>query len=96
MRTVKSRAAKQNTGLTVTLATSQARKHVNAIMPDVLATVDSKLSHDLATDTPIVITTVTFPRGHEGISDLRAALHSLPGIRDIRTESSRITITRTR
>lgn len=55
---------KQNLGLTVTAATSQARRIVDRVMPGVMATVESKLSHDLATDTPIVITTVTFPRSN--------------------------------
>lgn len=82
--------------LTITKATSQARRHVDRIMPGVMATVDSRLSHDLDTDTPIVVTTVTFPRMHDGISDLRAALHALSGIRDCRTETARIVITRTR
>jgi hypothetical protein len=41
-----------------------------------------------------IATVVTFPHMHAGVSDLREALHSLPGIRDIQTGASRITITR--
>jgi hypothetical protein len=61
MRTVKSNAKRQNVGLTVPVATRQARKIVDAVMPGVMATVESRLSHDLTTDTPTVVTTVTFP-----------------------------------
>lgn len=94
--TIRSNAKrKQNLGLTVTQATSQARRHVDRIMPGVMATVDSRTSYDLKADVPIVITTVTFPHMHAGISDLRAALHALPGMRDFKTESARMTFTRT-
>lgn len=91
-----SKARKQNLGLTIPVATRQARAIVDRVMPGVMATVESRSSHDLQADVPIVITTVTFPRMHDGISDLRAALHSLTGIRDIKTECSSITITRTK
>lgn len=94
-RSVKSTARKLNTGLTVQKATRDARKCVEATMPGVGATVTSNPSWDFDADKAIISTTVTFPHMHAGISDLREALHSLPGIRDIRTESSRITITRT-
>lgn len=82
--------------LTITRATSQARRHVDKLMPGVMATVESKGSYDLEADVPLIITIVTFPHMHSAISELRTTLHSLPGIRDIRTESARITITRTR
>lgn len=85
-----------NKPLSITQATSQARKHVDALMPGVMATVDSNLTADQVTLAPIVRTVVTFPHMHAAVSELRAALHSLSGIRDIRTESTRITITRTR
>jgi hypothetical protein len=94
-RSVKSTARKLATGLTVQKATRDARRCVEAHMPGVGATVTSNPSWDFDADKAIISTTVTFPHMHAGISDLRAALHSLPGIRDIRTESSRITITRT-
>jgi hypothetical protein len=82
--------------LTIPQATKQARRHVDKLMPGVGATVESKLSHDLDTDTPTVITVVTFPHMHSAISELRAALHSLPGIRDMATADSSIRFTRTR
>jgi hypothetical protein len=94
-RTVRSTAGKLNTGLTVQKATRDARRCVETHMSGVGATVSSNNSWDLDADVAVVATTVTFPRMHAGISDLREALHSLPGIRDIRTEASRITITRT-
>jgi hypothetical protein len=84
-----------NKALSITQATRQARKHVDALMPGVLATVESKGTADPVTLAPIMRTVVTFPHMHAAVSELRAALHSLPGIRDIRTESTRITITRT-
>jgi hypothetical protein len=82
--------------LTVPQATSQARKHVNKLMPGVMATVESKLSHDLATDTPTVVTTVTLPAGHVNAGPLSSALRSLPGIILARHEPARIVLTRTR
>lgn len=85
----------QNLGLTVTKATTQARRIVDKVMPGVMATVDSRTSWDMDADVQVIITTITFPRMHEGISDLRQGLHSLPGIRDCKTECSSIVITRT-
>jgi hypothetical protein len=85
-----------NKPLSITQATSQARRHVNKLMPGVMVTVESKGTADPATLAPIMRTVVTFPHMHPAISELRAALHSLPGIRDIRTDSTRITITRSR
>lgn len=81
--------------LTVQTATRQARKHVDALMPGVMATVESKGTADPVTLEPIMRTVVTFPRMHPALSELRAALHSLPGIRDMRTDTCRITFTRT-
>lgn len=88
-------ALRKPAGLTVTKATRDARRLVDRIMPSVGATVESKLSHDLATDTPTVTTVVTFPHMHPAISELRFALDQLAK-RDIKTDPSRITITRTR
>lgn len=82
--------------LTIPQATKQARRYVDKLMPSVLATVESQGSWDLDTDTPIMITTVTFPHMHSAISELRAALRSLPGIRDMTTADSSIRFTRTR
>lgn len=57
----------QNLGLTVPVATRQARKIVDKVMSGVMATVESRSSFDLKTDTAIIITRITFPAG-----DLRA------------------------
>ena len=78
MRTVKSNAKRQDLGLTVPVATRQARKIVDAVMPGVAATVESKLSHDINNDVAIVVTMVTFPKGQDA-GDLALALRALPG-----------------
>jgi hypothetical protein len=60
--TIRSNAKRtQNLGLTVPVATRQARKIVDKVMPGVGATVESKSSFDLKTDTAIIITRITFP-----------------------------------
>lgn len=60
--TIRSNAKrKQNLGLTVTQATTQARRYVDKVMPGVGATVDSKSTWDVATDAQVIITTITFP-----------------------------------
>lgn len=86
--------------LTVQQATKQARRHVDKLMPGVMATVESKLSHDLDTDTPTVITTVTFPAevGDGTIDRLAAHLSTLTGYREGPSTQgpARITITRAR
>jgi hypothetical protein len=83
--------------LTVQKATTQARRHVDKIMPGVMATVDSRLSHDMATDTPTVITTVTFPAGHEARHLLVKTLATaLPGYLKSIDDSARIVLTRAR
>jgi hypothetical protein len=95
MRTVKSRARKQDTSLTVTKATSQARRHVDAIMPGVMATVESRYSYDLDTNTSLVITTITFP-ATDYSADLIAALKTLADVRSVQAFAARAVITRTR
>jgi len=96
MRTVKSNAKRQNLGLTVPVATRQARKIVDAVMPGVMATVESKLSHDLATDTATVVTTVTFPAmvGSRVRFELDGELYKLTGWWGSRIADSSIVITR--
>jgi len=97
MRTVKSNAKRQNVGLTVPVATRQARRIVDAVMPGVMATVESKLSHDLATDTATVVTTVTFPAGHPMLGFLAADLMLMPGsITTIPADSSIVVIRKVR
>jgi len=95
MRTVKSNAKRQNLGLTVPVATRQARKIVDAVMPGVMATVESKLSHDMTTDTATVVTTVTFPAGHPNAPALFSDLSYLSNRHgDMRYADSSIVITR--
>jgi hypothetical protein len=82
--------------LTVPKATAQARRHVDKLMPGVLATVDSKLSHDLKTDTPLVITTITFPQWHDQMVPLRAALRTLADVRTVTPGSASYVVVRSR
>lgn len=96
MLIAKSKARKQNLGLTIPVATRQARKHVDAIMPGVLATVESKDSFDLDTNTALVVTTVTFPRDHIARMDLQVALSRPLDGRRIESFPDRIVITRKR
>lgn len=94
-RTVKS-AARKPAGLTVAKATADARKVVNRVMPGVNTTVDSRLSHDLDTDTPTVITTITFPRGHAARHLAVVNLAAIDEGAEIVDTDSRIAITRKR
>lgn len=96
MLNAKSKARKQNLGLTVTQATSQARRHVDKIMPGVMATVDSRTSYDLKADVPIVITTITFPRNHAARHLLVKTIALAMNDATLIDTDSRITITRTR
>lgn len=80
--------------LTIALATRQARKHVDKMMPGAGATVESKGSWDVATDTQTVVTTVTFPRGHEMALMLACTLATLPGYLSYTRGDSSITLTR--
>lgn len=82
--------------LTVAQATRQARKHVDALMPGAMATVDSKGTADPQTLQPLMRTVVTFPADHYDADSLRVALASLPGVRDMKVGSSSITIIRER
>jgi hypothetical protein len=85
--------------LTITKATAQARRHVDKIMPGVMATVESRLTADPVTLEDLMITTVTFPDGHEARHLLLKTLATtLPGYRETGTysASSRIVLYRTR
>lgn len=98
MLNVRSRAPKtqMTPALTVALATRQARKHVDAMMPGVMVQIDSRLSYDLATDTDTVITTVMFPKDHPEALLLRCTLSTLPGyVSEVAADSS-IVVTRKR
>lgn len=96
-RTVKSKASKP-AGLTVAKATAQARRIASAIMPQAGVTVESKNSHDLDADIPTIVTTVTFPAGHEERLMLAANLITLPDYieHSVDLSPSRIAITRKR
>ena len=88
---------KQNLGLTVSQATSQARRIVNRIMPGAGATVDSRNCWDQVADVQVVITTVTFPAIIAATvkTALYIELATLAGnVRQTNADSS-VTITRT-
>lgn len=70
--------------LTLTQATTQARRHVDKLMPGAMTFVNSRLSHDLATDIPLVVTTISFPpETTDGqIDRLVAHLSALPGYQE--------------
>lgn len=94
---VRSRAPKvaMSLPLSIALATRQARKHVDRIMPAVGATVESRLGHDLETDTPTIITTITFPQDADGASLLGTALLRLAD-KGMTIADSSVVITRKR
>lgn len=83
----------QNVGLTRTKATTQARKIVDKVMPGAGATVDSRTSADPATLEATVVTTITFPRGHDS-ADLLFTTLNRSIIGTIRYADSSIVITR--
>lgn len=95
MRAVKSKARNQITTLTVTKATSQARRHVDKLMPGVGATVDSRGSWDMESDRQVIITTITFPASQLAADLLTIELLALPGQIGMRSTPESITITRT-
>jgi hypothetical protein len=93
MRAVKSRAAKQNIGLTVPQATRQARAVADQLMPGQGVTVESRRSHDTDTDTPTIVTYITFPEAADA-SDVACAVESLAGHLRSTWSTCSITITR--
>jgi hypothetical protein len=83
--------------LTVSKATSQARRAVDRIMPGVMATVESKLSHDLKADTALVVTTITFPAEVTSQRyNLEFELYKLSNWTKVCVDATQITITRKR
>lgn len=97
MLNVKSRARKQNVGLTIPIATRQARRIVDEIMPGVGATVESRGSADSATLERVIVTTITFPGNmSESVKfSLWTQLASMPGAqRAGALDSARVTVTR--
>lgn len=81
--------------LTVTRATAEARRLVDRIMPGVGATVESRRSYDMDSDTPTIITVITHPAGHPAAFALWTALVGLPGhLRAGSQDSARMVVTR--
>lgn len=89
----KSTARKQDLGLTVSKATSQARRIADRIMPNAGVTVESRTSWDPTTDVATVVTTVTYPRTW-AYQTLGEALGALPHVIDSVWADSSIVITR--
>lgn len=56
----------------------------------------SRGSWDPTTNTDLIITSVSFPPTHPGAVDARAALRTLPGVREVRMDAGYITIVRER
>lgn len=90
-----SKARKQDLGLTIAKATSDARRIAGKVMPGANVTVASKFGHDLNTDTPLVITEITFPDNDLRRVELGMALRALPGA-TARVERVRIVVIRKR
>jgi hypothetical protein len=87
---------KNTVGLTIMQATTQARRIVDQTMPaSACATVVSRFSHDLNTDTATVVTTITFPETADA-SDVACWAERAPGVIDSTWSTVRITITRKR
>lgn len=95
MLKAKSNAKKQDLGLTISRATRDARRVVDRVMPGVNATVESRFGHDLDTDTPTVITEVTFPDGDLRRVELGMELRALSDA-SARVERARVVVTRKR
>lgn len=95
--TVRSRAPKvqMTLPLSIALATRQARKHVDKIMPGVMATVESR-STATADLEPVIVTTITFPREHPARHLLVVNLSTLAGVITLIDDDSSIVITRKR
>lgn len=84
----------KNKGLTRAAATTQAAGRVRQLMPGELVTVQTRGSWDLATNTPLMITTITYPPSHPAALDARAALMRLKGVRDVEISNGYMSIVR--
>ena len=83
--------------LTTSKATSQAASRVRQLMAGALITAQSRASWDLATDTQLVVTTVTYPAELSARAvDARAALMRMAGVRKVEISGAAgyMTITR--
>lgn len=94
---VRSRAPKTKMilPLQVAVATRQARRHVDKIMPGVMATVESR-STATADLEPVIVTTITFPREHPARHLLVVNLATLADVIALIDDDSSIVITRKR
>jgi len=81
--------------LTVQTATRQARKHVDALMPGVMATVETRGSADPTTLEHLMVTTVTFPHQHVNRLSLQVALGNLSDVVKVESYPSRVVVKRT-
>ena len=79
MRTVKSNAKRQSLGLTVPVATRQARQIVDRVMPGVMATVQSSQTYDMPTGQMVIYTLITFPPTADA-SDVALWAERAPGV----------------
>lgn len=82
--------------LTVQKATSQVRRIVADVMAGTMASVSTRLTHDLATDTPLAVTTVSYPEGHAGETLLGIRATRLKGVVKLDGDPSRLVIIRDR
>ncbi len=80
--------------LNIPTATRQARKHVDALMPGCMATVETRGTADPQTLAHLMRTTITFPEGHANRHVLGAALGSLAGTRKVEVFPTHIYVTR--
>ncbi len=87
------RASRKPAGLTVAKATRDARRIVDATMPGVNATVDSRMSWDMSGDFGVVITTITFPETADA-SDVALWAERAPDVIRSTWNTVRITVTR--
>lgn len=77
-------------------ATGQVRRIVDNVMAGAMASVTTTLKHDLATDTPLAVTVVSYPAGHTGEALLGMRAMRLAGVVKLAGDASRLVITRDR
>ena len=82
--------------LTITKATSQARRIADRVMTGAMVSVSTRLGHDLDTDTALTITTVSYPEGHAGETLLGIGAMRLAGVLKLDGDPTRLVITRDR
>lgn len=82
--------------LSVQKATNQARRIADRAMAGAMVSVSTRLGHDLATDTPLAITTISYPENHAGEVLLGIGATRLAGVLKLDGDPSRLVITRDR